>query len=168
MKFFSFNKNSLLYVFRILVGIIIVWVTLNYFHDNKKVWALISVIIVSDPDFENVRNSALTRVINTLTGCVLGIFFIYFTGVNFISLMLAVTVAVIISTSFKNYPSSWKLAPATVAIIMVSAISESSPVKGAMEIALARTAEVLFGSAVAFVLGLLLFYLEKFLQRKIL
>ncbi len=161
MNFFSFNNNSLLYAFRILVGCMIVWLTLNYFHDSKKVWALISVIIISDPDFENVRNSTISRVVNTLTGCLLGIFFIYFTGVNLLSLMLAITVAVVISTSFKKYPTSWKLAPVTVAIIMASAISEDSPVKGAMEIALSRTAEVLYGSAVAFALGLILFYMEK-------
>jgi uncharacterized membrane protein YccC len=161
MQFFSLNNNSFLYAFRICLGCIIVWLTLNYFHDSKKIWALISVILISDPDFDNVRNSTVSRVINTLTGCILGIFFIYFTGVNFWSLMLAITVAVIISTSFKKYPSSWKLAPVTVAIIMASAISEDSQLKGAMQIAISRTAEVLYGSLIAFLLAFVLLYIEK-------
>jgi hypothetical protein len=65
------------------------------------------------------------------------------------------------STSFKNYPSSWKLAPSTVAIIMIPSISESIAWKEAMQISLARTGEVLYGTLVAFVLGIILSSIRK-------
>jgi len=159
-KTFSFNNNSLLYAFRIVLGCSIVWWTLIQIKDSKEIWAFISVIIVSDPDFENVRSSTISRVVNTVTGCALGLLFIYIAGVNFWSLIGALSVSVIFSTSFKNYPSSWKLAPATVAIVMIPAIAEHLPWKEAMQIALARTGEVLYGCLVAFLLAWVLKMVE--------
>jgi uncharacterized membrane protein YccC len=155
-NFFSFNNKSLLYAFRIVLGCSIVWWTLLQVKDSKEIWAFISVIVVSDPDFDNVRSSTISRVVNTVTGCALGLLFIYVAGVNFWSLIAAITVSVIISTSFKNYPSSWKLAPTTVAIVMIPAIVENAPWREAMQIALARTGEVLYGCLIAFLLAWLL------------
>ncbi len=153
---FSFNNKSLLYAFRIVLGCSIVWWTLQQVKDSKEIWAFISVIVVSDPDFDNVRNSTISRVVNTVTGCILGLLFIYIAGVTFWSLIAAISVSVIISTSFKNYPASWKLAPTTVAIVMIPAIVEHAPWREAMQIALARTAEVLYGCLIAFLLAWLL------------
>ena len=158
-KIFSFSNKPLLYAFRIVLGCSIVWWTLWQVRDSKEIWAFISVIVVSDPDFDSVRSSTISRVVNTMMGCILGLIFIYVAGVNFASLIAAITVSVLISTSFKNYPASWKLAPVTVAIIMIPAITIHSPWKEAMEVALARTGEVLYGCLVAFVLAWLL---EKF------
>ena len=123
MTFFSFSNKTLVYPFRILLGCSIVWWSLYFLHDSRKIWAVISVIVVTDPDIDTLRAGTISRIVNTLVGCVTGIAFIYFAGVNFWSLMGAVTVSVLLSTSFRNYPSSWKLAPSTVAIIMVPSIS---------------------------------------------
>jgi uncharacterized membrane protein YccC len=157
----SFDNKSLMYAFRIVVGCSIVWWTLLQIKDSKEIWAFISVIIVSDPAFDSVRNATITRVVNTVTGCLLGLLFIYIIGVTFWSLIVAITVSVFISTSFKNYPTSWKLAPATVAIVMIPAIVEHAPWKEAMQVALARTGEVLYGCVVAFVLAWVLKALER-------
>ncbi len=157
---FSFSNKPLLYALRIVLGCSIVWFSLLQIKDSKEIWAFISVIVVSDPDFDNVRSATISRVINTITGCVLGLIFLYLVGVNFGALITAIAVAVFISTSFKNYPTSWKLAPTTVAIVMIPAITEAASWKEAMEIALARTAEVLYGCLIAFLLGWLLQKLE--------
>jgi len=159
-EIFSFNNKSLLYAFRIVLGCSIVWWTLLQIQDSKEIWAFISVIIVSDPDFDNVRSATVTRIVNTVVGCLLGLLFIYVLGVNFWSLIVAITVSVFISTSFKNYPTSWKLAPVTVAIVMIPAIVEHAPWRQAMQVALARTAEVLYGCLIAFLLAWLLKLIE--------
>jgi uncharacterized membrane protein YccC len=164
--FFSFSNKSLLYVFRIVLGCSIVWWTLLQIKDSKEIWAFISVIVVSDPDFASVKSSAFSRVVNTITGCALGLLFIYVAGVNFWSLIAALTVSVLISTSFKNYPTTWKLAPATVAIVMIPAITEHAPWREAMQIALARTGEVLYGCFIAFLLAWLLKMLENWRMSK--
>lgn len=161
MAFFSFSNKSLVYPFRILLGCSIVWWSLYYLHDSKKIWAVISVIVVTDPDIDTLRAGTISRIVNTLVGCITGIAFIYIAGINFWSLMGAITMSVLLSTSFKNYPSSWKLAPSTVAIIMVPSISINTTWQEAMEVSLARTAEVLYGTLVAFLLGITLSYIRK-------
>jgi len=80
---------------------------------------------------------------------------------GFLPLMAGLAVSVLISTSFKNYPTSWKLAPVTVVILMVPPVMTNETLTDAMGIALNRTGEVLYGSLVAFLLGLLYVVLEK-------
>lgn len=149
----SFTTTSLLYAFRTVLGCIIVWLLFKWLQLEKMEWALISVIVVSELDFGNLRNAITSRVINTVMGCAVGIICILLTGVTVWSFLLAVTAAVFISTSFKKYPSSWKLAPATVSIVMVPAILANAPWREAVTIALTRTGEVLLGCAVALLLG---------------
>jgi len=58
MSIFSIRSKEISFAIRILIGCIIVWFTLDFFHDAKKIWALISVIVVSDPNFNAVRDNA--------------------------------------------------------------------------------------------------------------
>lgn len=166
MKYFTFNEKAISYSIRIFLGAVIVWWSLYYLHDSKKVWALISVIVVSDPDFETVRSTVFSRSINTISGCLVGLAFIYLFGINIGSLLGAIILSVIISTSFKNYPASWKLAPVTVVIIMTPAMADMITKTEAITFALTRTGEVMYGSLVAFLLGFSFMLLEKRKQAK--
>ncbi|MBS1637519.1 MAG: FUSC family protein [Bacteroidetes bacterium] len=153
MRYFNITSTGISYAIRIWLGCGIVWWSLYYLHDSKKIWAMISVIVVSDPDFGVVRTTTISRVVNTLVGCALGLVFVYLFNTNVWSLMAAITLSVIISTSFRNFPTSWKLAPTTVLIVMMPAVAEHASWKEAMILALTRSAEILYGSLVAFVLG---------------
>lgn len=166
MSYFSFDNKAISFAVRIVIGCLFVWWSLDYIHDAKKIWALISVIVVSDPNFSTVRDNAISRLVNTLMGCIMGLIFVYLFGTALWSMMIAVAVSVVLSTSFKNYPSSWKLAPITVIILMMPYSTETETWKDAMNIALTRTGEVLYGSLVAFLLGLLYLKLEERLDRK--
>jgi uncharacterized membrane protein YccC len=152
-KYFSINNKSLVYAFRVLLGCTIVWWSLYYLHDDKKMWALISVIMISEPDFDIVRSGTISRMVNTVVGCALGLLFIYLAGPSFLSLIAAIGVSVIISTSFRRYPTSWKLAPVTVIIVMVPSLVDNMTLRDDTVIALTRTGEVLYGSLVAFLLA---------------
>jgi len=154
-QYVSFTTTSLLYAFRTVLGCAIVWLLFKWLQLEKMEWALISVIIVSEPDFGNLRNAITSRIINTVTGCAVGAMCILLVGVTIWSLLLGVTVSVLISTSFKKYPSAWKLAPATVSIVMAPSIMENMPWHEAIVIALTRTGEVLLGCLVAFTLGVI-------------
>jgi uncharacterized membrane protein YccC len=166
MRVVFLNNKPLLYTFRILLGTLIVWWSLNFVNDDKKIWAVISVIVVSDPDFDAVRSTAISRVVNTIVGCLIGLTFMYAGGVNIYTLIAALTVSVLLSTSFKNYPVSWKLAPTTVAIIIIPAITGHEEYKLAMQVALERTAEILYGCFVAFSLGFILFGIRNRFEKK--
>ena len=152
MSFFSLNSKSPFYVFRIVIGCSIVWASLFFLPDHRKLFALISVIVVTEPDVNLLLDAVRSRVINTLTGCALGLLFIYISP-TFLSMMIAISVSVLISTSFKKYPASWKLAPVTVVLVMISALEENISIREAMVIALSRTGEILYGSMVAVLLS---------------
>jgi len=64
------------------------------------------------------------------------------------SILLAMAVSVVICTSFIRVPLSWRIAPITVALVMTPSVLHHSTAVG-LPIALRRTGEVLFGSAVA-------------------
>src|ERR1700744_5133908 len=108
---FRFTRNTLLYVFRIVLGCLISWGFLELLGTDRREWALISVIIVSEPDFVNLRNNTVSRVVNTLSGCAIGMIFLIITGVSFTSMMIGITASILISTSFPKYPGSWTLGP---------------------------------------------------------
>jgi uncharacterized membrane protein YccC len=160
MTAFSFNTKALLYISRIVIGCMIVWWSLYFLPDNKKLFALISVIVVTEPDIATLRDATKSRILNTIVGCVLGLIFIHLSA-TFLSMLIAISVSVVISTSFKKYPSSWKLAPVTVMLVMISALSENLSWREVSSIALSRTGEILFGSMVAFLLGITAEYVRK-------
>ena len=71
--FFQLTRNGLSYAARTLLGCLIVWWTLSYVNDIHKVWALISVIVVTDTNRDALRTAMISRIINTTIG-VVGIF----------------------------------------------------------------------------------------------
>ena len=160
-SFFSINNKSFVFAFRIFLGCIIVWYSLYYLNDNHKIWALISVIVVTDPDIDSLKSATISRIINTIAGCGFALLFMSVFGANFFALLTAITVSVVVSTSFKKYPTSWKLAPVTVAIVMVPSIVEGVPWSLSMVVALQRTAEILYGTLIAYGLGRLISFIKQ-------
>ena len=163
--FFQLTRNGISYASRILLGCLIVWWTLSYVKDIHKVWALISVIVVTDTNRDALHTAIISRIINTAMGCVIALALLYAFGAHAWVLMTAITLSVLVSTSFRNYPSSWKLAPATVILVVLPSMLENTNWRGSMEIALFRTGEVLYGSLIAFLLGIIFPWTRKFFFR---
>ncbi len=167
-NFFSINNKSFIFAFRILLGCIIVWFSLYYLNDNYKIWAIISVIVVTDPDIDGLRSATISRIVNTIAGCGIALLFMSIIGANIVALLMAITTSVVVSTSFKKYPASWKLAPVTVAIVMIPSISEGVPWSLSMIVSLQRTAEILFGTLIAYGLGRLISFIkQKYFSREL-
>lgn len=160
-KHFSLTNSGISFAIRVVIGCLIVWWSLDWIHDAKKIWALISVIVVSDPDQDATRTNVISRLLNTVAGCIIGLILIYFFGTSFWVMIAGIAISVIISTSFKKYPSSWKLAPVTVVILMIPANAPTETIQQAMDVALTRTGEVLYGSFIAFLIGLVYQWIER-------
>ena len=160
--FFQLTRNGLSYAARILIGCLTVWWTLSYVNDVHKVWALISVIVVTDTNRDALRTAIVSRIVNTAMGCIIALMLLYAFGAHAWVLMTAITLSVLVSTSFRSYPSSWKLAPATVILVVLPSMLENTTWKGSMEIALFRTGEVLYGSLIAFLLGVIFPWTRRF------
>jgi|SRR5271165_1946675 len=136
------------YAIRILAGTAIVWLALYHIKGVDPLWAIISVVVVSEPELGTAVLAFKSRVANTLIGCAVGLVFLFTLGPAAWSVLLGMAVSVIICTSFIRVPLSWKIAPITVALMMTPSVLNHS-VSAGLPTALRRTAEVLFGSAVA-------------------
>jgi uncharacterized membrane protein YccC len=141
------------YAIRILVGTTIVWLALYHINGVYPLWAVISVVVVSEPELETAVLAFKSRVANTLIGCAVGLIFLLVLGPAVWSILLAMAVAVVICTSFIRVPGSWRISPITVALVMTPSVLSHS-VSAGLSIALRRTGEVLFGSAVAICVSL--------------
>ncbi len=154
------QPSGLQYAGRILIGCAIVWFVLDRFHHPNPLWALISVIIVTEPELSAAFLAFNSRIVNTLIGCAVGLSFLYLLGPRQWSILLGIIVSVIICTSFIRVPGSWRVAPVTVAVLMTPSVLGGGRSAG-LATAIDRTVEVLIGSAVA----LLVTYVASLVQR---
>jgi uncharacterized membrane protein YccC len=134
---------------RILIGTTAVWLPLRSVGDAEAIWAVISVIVVTEPQMQTAWLTLGSRIVNTLIGCTIGLMFLLLVGPEIWVLPLAVTATVLVCTDVVRLSPSWRLAPATAALVIAPGVVEQSRISGA-EVALHRAGEVLLGCAVAF------------------
>jgi uncharacterized membrane protein YccC len=156
------QPSGLQYAIRILFGCVIVWFVLQRTNRHNPLWALISVITVTEPELSAAFLAFNSRIANTLIGCAVGLSVLYLLGPSFWSILLGVIVSVFICTSLIRVPGSWRVAPITVAIVMTTGVLGGAPTAG-LAAAIERTEEVLLGSATA----LLITYVATFIQRAV-
>src|SRR5262249_34834282 len=143
------DAMGLHYAVRIFIGTTAVWLLLRSVGDTDAIWAVISVIVVTEPQMQTAWLTLGSRVAYTVIGCTTGLIFLLLAGPEIWVLPLAVTVAVLVCTYVVRLPSSWRLAPATAALVVASGVVEQSRIGGA-GVALHRAGEVVLGCAVAF------------------
>jgi uncharacterized membrane protein YccC len=143
------NVTGLHYAVRIFIGTTAVWLHLRSVGDADAVWAVISVIVVTEPQMQTAWLTLGSRIVNTVIGCTTGLLFLLLAGPAIWVLPLALTATILVCTDVVRSSSSWRLAPATAALIIASAAVEQSRIGGA-EVALHRAGEVVLGCTVAF------------------
>ena len=137
---------------RILIGSGLVWLLVRSLGHHDPLWAMISVVIVSDAELDATVKAFRYRALNTVIGCAVGLAFLYVLGTASWSILLAMSAAVLISTSSAYTLYAWRIAPVTVVLVMMPGILQSSRVAGT-PIAIRRTEDVLLGSAVTVVVS---------------
>lgn len=144
---------------RILIGAAIVWLIAERFAHHDPLWGMISVVIVSDTELNAALTAFRGRVLNTVTGCAIGLLALYAMGPQSWSILVAMSVAVLVSSNFVLTVPAWRIAPVTVAIVMMPGLLIGSRTAGT-PIALMRTVWVLVGSAVAVLVSLLFAFIK--------
>ena len=137
------------YAVRICIGTTAVWLLLRSVGDADAIWAVISVIVATEPQMQTAVIAFMSRIVNTVIGCTIGLTFLLVAGPEVWVLPLALTVTVLVCTYLVRLSSSWRLAPATAALVIASGVVEQSRISGA-EVTLHRAGEVVLGCAVAF------------------
>lgn len=152
------------YAVRIFLGCGAAWYVLHRAGIYNPLWALVSVIVVTEPEPNAAWMAFLSRIINTMIGAAIGLPLLYLFGPKFWSVLLGVTISVLISTRLTRVPGSWRVAPTTVAIVMTPSVLAASRSAG-LSTARDRTEEVLVGSAVALIITLCTSFIEAAISR---
>ena len=147
-------QKSLLYTSKILIGACIAWFGLQALGINNPIWAVITVMLVSDPDFNTTRSLATVRIINTIIGCALGLGSLMLFGYSPLAIILTSACTVLVVTSIPQYPTNWRLAPVTVLILM-DAGRIAATHRDEIQYALMRASEIGAGCVIAMVLAVL-------------
>jgi uncharacterized membrane protein YccC len=142
------DHSGLHYAVRILVGTTAVWLLLRALGDANAVWAVISLIMVTEPLAVSAWRAFLARIVNTVIGCVVGLFFLLVAGPEAWVLPLALTATVLVCTYVVHVPQSWRVGPVTAALVLAAGVAAHSRDTG-LEVAVRRSGEVLVGSVVA-------------------
>lgn len=140
--------SGLRYAGRVLVGGGIVWFLLRVLAHTDPLWGLISCVVVTDLKLEAAMTSFVSRMMNTLIGCAVGLVTLKLFGAAPLVLLLAMAASIIVSADLARVPISWRIAPITTAIVMTPALLLHSAEAG-LKAAIERTGDVVLGSAVA-------------------
>jgi uncharacterized membrane protein YccC len=148
LNFINPRKNALVYLIKILSGCLILWYGLRAMGFSEPYWAMISLIIVTEPDMTMAKANFRARLINTISGCIVSCLALVIFGPTFLAMLVALTAAVVVAMLLQNYPSNWRLGPATV-VILLSAAFTGNGLGEELHLALMRVGEVIVGSTVA-------------------
>jgi uncharacterized membrane protein YccC len=140
--------SGLRYATRMLISGVIVWLILSAGMHADPLWGLISAVVVTEVKVESAWNAFISRLLNTVIGCVVAMAFLKVGGASEWSVLAAMAVATVISSDLVKVPISWRIAPITAAIVMFPAYASHSAHAG-LAAAMQRTMEVIIGSAVA-------------------
>ena len=149
------RKSALVFVVKIVCGSLILWYGWRAAGVAAPMWAIISLIVVIEPDLAKASSNFRARSINTLLGCVIASVTLIAIGATLVSLLVAASLATLVGTLGRNLPADgWRLAPATT-IVLIGAAFEQPALSRELELVALRAGEVLTGSAVALLLSLI-------------
>lgn len=144
--------KALLYASKTLLGCLICWFALRWTGIEHPIWAVITVLIISDPDVRATLALAQARAINTAVGCAIGMMTIWIFGYSPVASLFGAALTVLIILMIDVYPANWRLAPATVVIVMDAGRFAASR-REELLLAMARLVEIALGCAVAIALA---------------
>lgn len=141
------------FALHIFVATAILWYLLKHLGDESPIWAISSMIAVSDPQVNLAFQTFRGRISNALLGCVVGLLFLSIGGASEWKLPCALAVTVLISVYVVRMPVMWRQAPITAAIVIAGGLAHHSKHEG-IKAGLERVGEVMLGCVV----GLLVTY----------
>jgi len=144
----TLRENALVYMSKLITGSLIVWYGLRALGIPQPFWAMISVIVVTEPALDIAKRNFRARLINTVNGTIAAALALWLFGATFFATLAAMTVATLVAMSVGRYPDNWRLAPNTTVILMSAALTGTG-FADELRLATLRVAEVLTGSSVA-------------------
>ena len=123
--------SGLRYATRMIISGVLVWLILSAGLKLDPLWGVISAVVVTEVKIETAWKAFVSRMLNTLIGCVVAMIFLKVFGSSEWSVLGAMAVAVIVSADLVKVPISWRIAPITSAIVMFPAYGVALRAPGA-------------------------------------
>ena len=136
------------YALRIAAGIIVAWIVFREFGVTYPIWAIITVVMVSEIELRASFLETRGRVVHTAAGCAIGLVALELVGAGIWQLCVACVAASLVSFYLINLGGNWRTAPVATVIVMARGIQQFSKYAG-YQAAIERTLEVLGGSIIA-------------------
>ena len=136
------------YVVRIFIGCCISWILLGHIAEINPLWAVVSLITVTEPQMKIALSSFQSRAVNTIIGTFVGLVFLLIFGIHTWLLPVGAAIAAFFSVHVLNMQQGWRVGPITAVLVMSAGLVEHST-QSAVHIALERALGVLTGSFVA-------------------
>ena len=148
------NSAGIHYTVRIFIGTALVWYISGLVRSPNALWAIISVIIVTEPLPHTAWIAFRTRILNTFIGSLIGFCVLVFAGATPLMLIASLSFTALLSTYINHGQQGWRIAPITTALVVSAGMQQSAAM--GMDTALSRTLEVFLGSAIALIIALLM------------
>jgi uncharacterized membrane protein YccC len=146
--FLERNALGLHYAVRIFLGTAFLWLILGPQRNTQPLWAVISMIFVTEPLLKNALETFRYRLTNTALGCLVGLLFLGVLGPRDWLLPLGVMVTAFAATFLPQSASSWRTAPIAATIVLASGLTTHSRMFS-VHIAVQRAFEVFLGGVTA-------------------
>jgi len=153
-RFVKDDMRGIHYAFSLFVATTLLWIVVKEIGDANPIWAISSMVATSDPQMKQALQTFRGRIINTMSGCAIGLLFVA-VGRTEWQLPFAMAVTVLVSSYLIRVPAMWRQAPITAAIVIAGGLEHHDRLSG-MEQGLHRVAEVLLGCVVGIAVAWLL------------
>ncbi len=142
------SLQTLLAVVAIPLGALLLGLIFWHLRNADPMWAIVSFVVVYDPDMKTARNVGLARLAYTALGTGLALGLIYLCGPQKWLMPLSLAVAALICGVGLRFGPSWRVLLITVTLVV--GVSLYDPATG-VQVALLRATEVLAGSVLAII-----------------
>lgn len=160
LLFKKWNSAGIYYSAALLVVIAIIMLGAKIFNVADPTWALISGVVCTELEIDQVKFVVIFRILATVIGVVIASLITLIVGPGYLGIMLGVLMITLVCHYIIPLTNNWKLATATGVMVLVAAFQQHS-VHFAEAVALKRAAEVIFGSLVAGIVSSQLIIFQK-------
>jgi uncharacterized membrane protein YccC len=142
------GRAGVRYSLRMFFGTAVLWEIFGLAGDHAPVWALVSMVMVSEIELHASVLATFHRVAHMAVGCAVGLIFLMAWHPGLWQLAIACAVSAAVSFYLMHIGGNWRTAPVATVIVIGAGFVHFTKNAGMHE-ALIRTVEVLGGCLVA-------------------
>ncbi len=148
--FLQDRMKEIHYTVRILLGSSFLWWLLHNRQTTDSLWAIIALIVVTEPQVHPAWLAVRALFVNTLIGCSVALICLLLIGIHIWLMPVVLSLSAFISALVNRLQQGWKNAPTNSVIILSAAMTHRSA-QLAFDTALHRAMEVMAGGLTALV-----------------